>query len=89
MQFKKWLYNEILDRNSIRNIILDILDAGKLPDEAQEDVLGSKISEQPIIQKKILTFSILKPYEIEIKDFLKNHQQANLTDLINFIQELT
>jgi hypothetical protein len=86
--FKKWLLSEKIERNAIRSIILDILDAGNLDDNEQEEVLASKISEQPLIQKKLLNFSILKPYTDQILNFIKTHQQSNLIELINFIQEL-
>jgi len=86
MKFSIWL--EEIDREESRSIVIDALDAGHLDDEEKGNVLGSTLEQQPQLKDKLFSYSELRPFQVQIKQFFATHQTANLTELINFLSTL-
>ncbi len=86
MKFRTWI--EEIDREESRSIVIDALDAGHLDDEEKGNVLGSTLEQQPQLKDKLFSYSELRPFQVQIKQFFATHQGANLTELINFLSTL-
>lgn len=86
MKFRIWL--ESIDREEARSIVIDALDAGRLDQDEQSTVLGSTIEQQPGLKDKLFTYSELRPFQVQISQFLDIHHTSGLTELINFLATL-
>lgn len=87
MRFRVWLEN-LIDREEARRIVLDAVGATDAPEDTKDAVLGSRVSEQPVLVKNLRRYRELHPYLPAIEDYIFRNPNANLITLISFIERL-
>lgn len=86
MKFRLWL--EMINRDSVKKIVLDAIGASKLPHEQQSQVLGSMVAVHPELMDKLKNYSELQPMLGNIRNFVQSKPNTDMIGLINYISTM-